>query len=236
MMRPHGGELVNQIVKGNKRDRLLEESREVFQIDIGGELLQEVKNIAMGRYSPLKSFQNQNNFLKIVRDMRTEGGEAWTIPIVLDVDEDTSKNFDSGDSIALFYNGSPVAMVDVEEKYGYDREEVIENLYGTTDSDHPGVRMYRDKGNVLVGGEIHYLHDMDHENGRNSRYDLTPRETRVLFKERGWDRIVGFQTRNAPHRGHEYLQKNILENVDGILIHPYSLQPSSCLSWDVSIY
>lgn len=220
MIRPHGGRLVDQIAKGNKRKRLKREAEEVFRIDIGSELAQEVKNIAIGRYSPLNGFQNQNNFLKVVRDMRTETGEAWTIPIVLDVDEKTSKNFDSGDSIALYYKGEPLAMVDVSEKYNYDQEEVIEGLYGTTDTDHPGVRMYQEKGDIFVGGEIHYLHDIDHENGRNSRYDLTPSETRVLFKEKNWSSVVGFQTRNAPHRGHEYLQKNILENVDGILIHP----------------
>lgn len=220
MIRPHGGRLVNQVAKDRKRKRLTEESKEVFRIDIGYELAQEVKNIAIGRYSPLNGFQNQNNFLKVVRDMRTETGEAWTIPIVLDVTKEQAENFDSGDSIALFYDRDPLAMVNVSEKYSYDKNNVIKKLYKTTDTEHPGVRMYQEKDDILVGGEINYLLDIDHKHGRNSKYNLTPAETRILFKEKNWDTIVGFQTRNAPHRGHEYLQKNILENVDGILIHP----------------
>ncbi|MFB6075774.1 MAG: sulfate adenylyltransferase [Candidatus Aenigmatarchaeota archaeon] len=218
MIRPHGGELVNRIVKGSKKERLLEESREVLRIDVDEEMAQEVRNIAIGRYSPLNGFQNQNNFLKVVRDMRTETGEAWTIPMTLDVKKDISKNFNIGDSIALFYNEKPLAIVDVNDIYTYDRDEVVESLYGTVDINHPGVRMYSEKEDVFVGGKVNYLRGI--EGNRNSKYDLTPRETRVFFKEMGWKSVVGFQTRNAPHRGHEYLQKNILENVDGILIHP----------------
>jgi len=220
MIRPHGGRLVNRITQGRKRDRLLEEAGEVFQLNVDQELAQEVKNIAIGRYSPLTGFQNQNNFLKVVRDMRTETGEAWTIPIVLDVTEQQQNKFQAGDSIALLAQGEPLALVNVDEVYDYDRKETIEQLYGTTDTQHPGVRMYQEKGSYLVGGEIEYLRSLDHEHGRNSRYDLTPAETRVLFKEKSWNTVGGFQTRNAPHRGHEYLQKNMLEQVDGLLIHP----------------
>lgn len=220
MIRPHGGRLINRIAKNSKRKRLKEEAKEVFNIKVNSELAQEIKNIAIGRYSPLKGFQNQNNFLKVVRDMRTETGEAWPIPIVLDVEKETAEKFNLGDSVSLSYNGEPIAMLDVEEIYGYDKKEVLQNLYGTTDPKHPGIKMYQEKGEKLVGGKINYLHDIDHENGRNSKYDLSPAETRVLFKQKDWDSVVGFQTRNAPHRGHEYLQKNVLENVDGILIHP----------------
>lgn len=220
MIRPHGGRLVNRITQGRKRDGLQQEAKEVFRLDVGQELAQEVKNIAIGRYSPLTGFQNQNNFLKVVRDMRTETGEAWTIPIVLDAGEDKKEEFQPGDSIALFAEGEPLALVDVSEIYSYDKKEVIEQLYGTSDRDHPGVRMYQEKGDYLVAGDIDYLRSLDHESGRNSKYDLTPAETRVLFKEKDWNTVGGFQTRNAPHRGHEYLQKNMLEQVDGLLIHP----------------
>lgn len=220
IIRPHGGELINRIVKDSKKKRLKEEANEVYRIDINSQMAQEVKNISIGRYSPLTGFQNQNNFLKVVQDMRTETGDAWSIPIVLDVSEEQAEEFQAGDDIALYYKGEPLAMVEVEEIYDYNQKEVIKQLYKTTDTDHPGVLMYQEKGSKFVGGKINYLHDIDHEHGRNSRYDLSPAETRVYFKEKCWDTICGFQTRNAPHRGHEYLQKNILENVDAILIHP----------------
>ena len=83
--------------------------------------------------------------------------------------------------------------------------------------EHPGVRKVYGLGDFLVGGEIHLLNDVPNP---YSRYTLYPEETRVLFRERGWRTVVGFQTRNAPHLGHEYVQKTALTFVDGLFINP----------------
>ncbi|MFB6204074.1 MAG: sulfate adenylyltransferase [Candidatus Nanohaloarchaea archaeon] len=217
MIPPHGGKLVDRKVDGEKRERLLKEAKDMESIKIGEDLVKDLHNIADGRYSPLKGFMDQNNFLKVVEDMTLEDGTVWTVPIVLDIDEGQRERIESEDRVVLEHDGEPLAVMDVDEIYDYDRKEAAEKLYQTDDEEHPGVKMYMEKDEYLVGGDIQMIQDgFD----RFQEYNLNPKETRVLFKEKDWDTVVGFQTRNAPHRGHEYLQKSAMEHVDSVLVHP----------------
>lgn len=215
MIAPHGGKLVNRKVEGKEKKRLLKESENMEKIEVGSETVKDIQNIADGRYSPLKGFMDEKNFLKVVEDKTLEDGTVWTVPITLDISEE--EDVSTGDRILLTHKGKKLAVMEVEDIFDYDKEHVVNHLYGTTDTDHPGVKSYMEKGDKMVGGDIKVL-----QSGFDqfSNYNLTPAETRVLFKEKGWKTVVGFQTRNAPHRGHEYLQKSALEHVDGILIHP----------------
>ncbi|MFB6207747.1 MAG: sulfate adenylyltransferase [Candidatus Nanohaloarchaea archaeon] len=217
MIPPHGGKLVDRTVNGEKKERLMEEAEEKESIKIGKDLVKDLQNIADGRYSPLTGFMDKNNFLKVVEDMTLEDGTVWTVPIVLDIDEEQRERIENEDRIVLEHGGKPLAFMEVDEIYEYDKEEAAEKLYRTDDTDHPGVEMYLDKDDFLVGGDIQMI-----QNGFDQfkNYNLAPKDTRVLFKHKGWDTVVGFQTRNAPHRGHEYLQKSAMEHVDAVLVHP----------------
>jgi sulfate adenylyltransferase len=136
----------------------------------------------------------------------------------LGVDADTANELGPGDRIGLHGpDGDPVGVIDVDEVYRYNETETCQQLFGTTDDDHPGVRIVESKEPFLVGGPIKAFEDAL---PRNGSYDLSPKETRVLFKHRKWNTTVGFQTRNVPHRAHEYLQKSALEAVDGLLVQP----------------
>ena len=95
-------------------------------------------------------------------------------------------------------------MLNVEEIYPYKKKELAEQVYGTTDQAHPGVAKTFAMKDLLVGGKIRLIDALFDE---FQRFRLKPVETRVLFKEKGWRTIVGFQTRNIPHIGHEYVQK-----------------------------
>ncbi len=215
--KPHGGRLVNRVAPERRRARLEEEARELPKIDLPFEHAVDVENIARGVFSPLEGFMVQEDYLSVLYNMRLSDDTPWTIPIVLDVDPEEISGVREGDDVALFYNGSPIALLTVEEVYGWDKKEYAERVYKTTDANHPGVAKTMRRKELLVGGRVDLVNSVP---TKFDKYTLWPLETRVLFRERGWRTIVGFQTRNAPHLGHEYVQKAALTFVDGLFINP----------------
>ncbi|MFL5982664.1 MAG: sulfate adenylyltransferase, partial [Gaiellaceae bacterium] len=107
----------------------------------------------------------------------------------------------------------------VEEVWDRDVDLEAEKVYRTTDDEHPGVAAIRREGTRSIAGKIEADALPDHDEAFMRRYQ-TPEESRKAFADRGWKRIVAFQTRNPIHRAHEYLTKVALETVDGLLIHP----------------
>ncbi len=215
--KPHGGRLVNRVAKGKRREALLEEAGELPSIEISYERLIDLLDIAYGAFSPLEGFLLQEDYLHVLYDMRLSNDLPWTIPVVLDADPDEIADVKEGDDIALKHNDETYAVMRVEEIYGWDKKEYARQVYKTTDPEHPGVaKTYRRK-ELLIGGEIDFIGEFRHP--LENRI-LWPIETRVLFREKKWRTIVAFQTRNVPHRGHEYVQKAALTFTDGLLIHP----------------
>jgi sulfate adenylyltransferase len=106
----------------------------------------------------------------------------------------------------------------VREQFTYDKRREAAQVYRTTDEAHPGVARVYAQGEVLLGGEVWVINKPSDQSFAEFRF--TPAETRQLFRDRGWKRIVGFQTRNPIHRAHEYLQKAALETVDGLFLNP----------------
>ncbi|MCE4627597.1 MAG: sulfate adenylyltransferase [Desulfurococcales archaeon] len=215
--RPHGGRLVNRVVRGKRREYLRREAGELPRIEVPLTRVIDVLDIAYGAFSPLEGFMVQEDYQSVLDLMRLSNDLPWTIPVVLDVSPEEIAGISEGDDIALYYKGEPLAIMRVEEVYGWDKEEYALKVYKTRDPAHPGVRRVMGMKELLVGGDIDLIGDYsDHLDS----YVLWPAETRVLFREKGWKRIVAFQTRNVPHRGHEYVQKAALTFVDGLLVHP----------------
>jgi sulfate adenylyltransferase len=158
----------------------------------------------------------QNDFLKVVHDMTLEDGTVWPLPIVLDVSPTKADELKLHEKAGLRDStGRLVGAINIEDVYKYNNSDVATNVFGADDTDHPGVQDFYDRENFLVGGEIYVFSEE-----RYNEADLFPKETRVLFEHHDWETVVGFQTRNAPHRAHEYIQKSGAELVDGILIQP----------------
>lgn len=219
MLPPHGGRLVNRIPEDEgKREELREKASNLSSIQVDNSTVKDIQNIADGGYSPLQGFLGRNDFLKVVHDHTLEDGTVWTVPIILDISEQKADQLQEGAQVALVDgHNQPIALMDVEELYEYDKMTAAKELFGTEDTEHPGVANFLNQEDLLVAGRIELIQDGF---TNFSDYYLRPVETRVLFKAKGWETVVGFQTRNVPHRGHEYLQKSSLEIVDGILIHP----------------
>ncbi|RLE90654.1 MAG: sulfate adenylyltransferase [Thermoprotei archaeon] len=215
--RPHGGKLTNRVLRGKRRERLLEEAEELPRLNLSFDYAVDVENIARGVFSPLEGFMIQEEYLSVLYSMRLPDDTPWTIPVTLDVDPEEISGIKPGDDIALFYNDEPVALLNVEEIYGWEKKEFAEKVYKTLDINHPGVHKTLNRKELLLGGKIDLLKGVP---SNFDKYTLWPIETRLLFREKGWRSVVGFQTRNAPHMGHEYVQKAALTFVDGLFVNP----------------
>ena len=211
MINAHGGKLVNRIVEKDPAG--------LFSISITNDLANDVENIADGIFSPLEGFLNQQDFESVVSRGRLVNDVAWTIPIVLDVDEDTSKKIkDAGDVLLKNPEGTGVAILHVEDVFSFDKSKMNDGVYGTNDATHPGVAKTNSMKNFLIGGKIDYIQRPNESEIRNNR--LTAIQTREYFEKSGWKTIVAFQTRNPPHVAHEMLQKTAITTRDGVFVNP----------------
>ncbi len=216
---PHGGHLVDRTVLEEERPERSRRAAELPKVPLGPRALSDLQMISTGVFSPLEGFMLREDYEGVVEEMRLGSGLAWTMPITLPVDEERADALAEGTEAALVDgSGEPVATMVVRERYRYDKEREARMVFRTTDADHPGVAAVYRQGDVLLGGEVDLISEPDP--GRFPRYYYTPRELRAAFAERGWKRVVGFQTRNPVHRSHEYIQKSALETVDGLLLNP----------------
>ncbi len=218
MPRPHGGKLVDRVLGKRGREGILSQSNEIPQLVSRGESLTDAANTAGGIFSPLEGFLCKEELVSVLREKRLPDDTPWTMPILLDVPEDEAKSLSEGDECLLTDpQGSCTALLHIEERYTFGRKRIAEEVFGTTDPKHPGVARTLNLGDVFLGGKIDLVRE---ENSPFDRFRLSPAETRVLFREKGWRNIVGFQTRNPPHLGHEWIQKIALTFADGVFINP----------------
>ena len=211
-IKPHGGELINRVVEGKEREALIEKANAFKSLTLNPWSISDLELIAIGGFSPLTGFMGEADYKKVVEDTHLENGLVWSIPITLPVTEAQANELNIGDDGVLY------GTLNLEEKYTYDKEKEAQNVYGTTEEAHPGVKKVYEKGNVYLAGPIQLVNRPKHD--EFSDYHLDPAETRQLFKDLGWKTVVGFQTRNPVHRAHEYIQKSALEIVDGLLLNP----------------
>jgi sulfate adenylyltransferase len=207
LIEPHGGALVERT--GERPGDL--DALEV--VTLAPREVSDLDMLASGALSPLEGFLGREDYESVVDSMRLASGLPWALPVCLAVDEAPSD-----DRVALADEGGRnLAVLDVAEVYDYDKAREAENCFRTTDDAHPGVaRLYAQKPKYLAGRVTVF----ERPEPSFPELALDPVETRAAFAERGWKRVVGFQTRNPIHRAHEYLTKVALETVDGLLVHP----------------
>jgi sulfate adenylyltransferase len=217
---PHGGVLVNRLLSGDAREEAIALAHTLTPIHLNATNLADIEMIAIGALSPLTGFMGERDYRAVVHEMRLANGLPWTIPVTLATDSETAARIAIDGRVALLEGDTPIAILHVREKFTYDASVEAQQVYRTTDGAHPGVaRVYR-QGEVLLGGEIDVITLPARAREEFAHLRFTPTQTRAHFRERGWRRIVGFQTRNPIHRAHEYIQKTALEVVDGLLLHP----------------
>ncbi len=177
----------------------------------------EFEKLALGAFAPVSGFMNEDEFRAVAATMRLPGGAPFPLPIVLDIDADAAARIKGRPSVALLFQGEQVGKLRPESIFDCDKDETCESLFGTRSPEHPGARFFISGGDRFVGGPVTLTRRAATD---LAPHEFTPQETRALFAARGWRTVTGFQTRNVPHRAHEYLQRVALEITDGLFIQP----------------
>lgn len=221
---PHGGRLVDRRLSESETERRRAELAELPQLRPFVDEVYDLEKIGIGAYSPLEGFMASSALESVLRDGRLENGLPWTIPVLLaptGVDNDAVvATVRPGDETALLDGaGRFVGLLRVEEKFRYDKAALAQSTYATVDPKHPNVADLLAAGDVALAGKVALLRRLEAPAGRS---ELTPEETRALFRSKRWNTVAAYQCRNPPHTAHEYLQRLTLEReeIDGLLIHP----------------
>ena len=216
MAKPHGGVLINRFLDKGKSQKL--KNSNLQRICAGEDFILDIEKIAIGAYSPLKGFMSRDDFSEVVHNMRLADGTAWTIPIFLPVEGRVAGKLSVGDRIIICdKNDRDIALMEISDIFTFPKDKWVKKVYSTECSKHPGVNKIYSTHEKRIGG---YIWMISRPSLEFEKYNMDPLQTRQLIRERGWKTVAGFQTRNVPHRAHEYLQKLALSVTDGILIHP----------------
>ena len=207
---PHCGKLINKYIEKNYDD--------LKTFEVSSDIRNDAENIATGVFSPLEGFMIQEDFLNVLKEGRLSNSIPWTLPIVLDTEKEIANQMKELRVVVLCSGGEKFGIMHVEEIYGYEKENVANAVYGTTDVNHPGVNRLFKMKEFLVGGGVEIFHL--NENDEIQKFRMHPSETRSEIVGRGWKTVVGFQTRNVPHVAHEMLQKAALNLYDGLFVNP----------------
>jgi len=221
LLAPHGGALVNLLVDEDRVGELRRLSRDWPSWDLTSRQLCDLELLLNGGFSPLRGFMTQRDYDDVCRKMRLADGTLWPIPIVLDVSEETARTLKPGTMLALRdLEGVMTAVLEVEDVWQPDLTAEAEQVYGTTNTEHPGVAYLKHETNPwYVGGRLEGVRLPRHYDFAPLR--LTPAELRQRFAALGWRRVVAFQTRNPMHRAHQELTFRAARELEAnLLIHP----------------
>ncbi|WP_110985461.1 sulfate adenylyltransferase [Acaryochloris thomasi] len=215
----HGGELINRIASEAQRQEFLSKAEQLPSVQLDARATSDLEMIAIGGFSPLTGFMEQQDYEQVVHKMHLANGLPWSVPITLSVTEDIANPLEIGSLVRLNDpDGRFVGVLELTQKYAYDKKQEALQVYRTDEDKHPGVKVVYDQGGINLAGPVWLLER--HPHPLFPSYQIDPAQSRALFKEKGWRTVVGFQTRNPIHRAHEYIQKCALETVDGLFLHP----------------
>lgn len=216
---PHGGHLVNRLATVAERDEFIAQADKLPRVQLDDRATSDLVMIAIGGFSPLNGFMGQDDYERVVQEMRLVNGLPWSVPVTLSVTEEVAEPLKEGSWVRLDDpTGRFVGVLELTQKYRYNKTHEAVNVYKTDEEAHPGVKVVYEQGEINLAGPIWLLQRDAHPYFPS--YQIDPAQSRKMFVDRGWKTVVGFQTRNPIHRAHEYIIKCALEIVDGLFLHP----------------
>ena len=227
MIKPHGSDQLNPlfVYDTEKHHQLSHEAEGLPGLLLNSAAAANAVMLGAGYFNPLPGFMNRADALSVAEKMVTTGGLFWPVPILnLTI---SAEGITAGSRIALRdpnVEGEPVLAIQtveaVEEFSETEIDAMVEQIFGTLDNQHPGVATFKGLGRVCISGPIEVLNFSYFQQDFPDTF-RTAVEIRNEIQERGWQKVVAFQTRNPMHRAHEELCKMAMEAVgaDGVLIH-----------------
>ncbi len=235
LVAPHGGKgLVCALLHGSALEAEKEKAAGLKQLQISARAKGDLIMMGIGGFSPLEGFMNKADWKSVCENMTTADGTFWPVPVTLDCAKADADAVNTGDEIALVFEGEAFATMKVSEKFemteadkkwecekvfrGKGEESEGEKFWQIAPEDHPGVIMVMNQKDYNLAGSVKVLSEGEYPAKYKGVY-LTPAETRAIFDERGWKDVAALQLRNPMHRSHEYLCKIAVEVCDGVIIH-----------------
>lgn len=226
MIKPHGSDSLNpRLVSSDRAQQLLAEAETLPSLLVNSAAAANAVMLGAGYFNPLKGFMNLADALSVSANLHTEEGLFWPVP-VLNLVQDIS-SIEDAPRIALRdpnTEGHPImAVMDVAAIESVSDEQIAtmaQEIFGTTDPEHPGVATFTNLGRFVVSGDVEVL-SLSYFQADFPDTFRTAVEIREEIAERGWNKVVAFQTRNPMHRAHEELCRMAMERLDadGVVIH-----------------
>ena len=227
MINPVGSTNLNPLYVSNdeQRNTLIEEATQLPSVLVSSATAANAVMLGGGYFSPLPGFMNLADALQVAENMHTTAGGFFPVPI-LNLVESVS-DIESAERIALRdpnVEGNPVVAVQqVEAIETIDDAQMAlmtDKVYRTDDSEHPGVAAFNSQGRLAISGPIEVLNYSYFEDEFADTF-RTAGQIRSEIEDRGWQRVVAFQTRNPMHLAHEELCRMAMERLDcdGLVIH-----------------
>ncbi len=222
LVNPHGKEkkLKPLLLQGAALEEEKKRAKSLNQVRISSREAGDLIMMGIGGFTPLTGFQTKADWEGICKNFTMADGTFWPIPITVSTTKGQADGLKIGEEVALISeeSGDIMATMKITEKYTIDKEFECKCVFGTTDTEHPGVAMVMKQADVNLAGPVKVLSEGAFPSEYPGIY-LRPSETRRLFDEKGWSTVAAFQTRNPMHRSHEYLAKIAIETCDGVFIH-----------------
>jgi sulfate adenylyltransferase len=230
MIKPYGSEILNPLLVKDKahREMLLEEAEKIPSVVVSSAAAANAVMLGGGYFNPLNAYMNLADVMAVAEGMQMPSGLMWPTPVVnLLKANSLTEELKSAAKIALRdpnVEGNPVIAIQsvdkIEQMSAEQISTVCKQIYGTSSTEHPGVAAFVAAGDTLISGTVEVLNFSYFSTDFPETF-RTAVEIRNEIKERGWETVIAFQTRNPMHRAHEELcrmaQKEL--NADGILVH-----------------
>ena len=187
----------------------------ILNIDFDSYL--ELEKISNGSFLPLKGFMVAEDFFSVCKNMRLKNGKLFPLPVILPISKINADKVKFNEELLLYYNNKKVGSILPQSIFEPDLKKYIKLLFGTNDINHPGYKMIKNMGPLFLGGPIKSFYEIKN---KYTSFTLTPRQCIAEIKKRGLKTVAGFQTRNVPHKAHEYILLSTLKKVDGLFVQP----------------